>query len=75
VLNLEPNLDSPDDIYEHLIATHCDLSPEQSEAVNARLILLLMNHIGDATVLRQALRRARQGIVPQGQDVDTSTRR
>jgi uncharacterized protein DUF2783 len=38
------------------------LSDEQSELVNARLILLLANHVGDAEVLREAMRCAREGI-------------
>jgi hypothetical protein len=59
-LNLKPNLAAPDDIYEALIKTHEGLSREQSEALNARLILILMNHIGDAQVIRQALAVARE---------------
>ena len=55
MLNTEPNIASPDDLYEALIALHGDLTPEQSRAVDARLILLLSNHIGDAAVLRQAI--------------------
>lgn len=55
----EPNLDSPDDFYEALVDAHRDLSSEQSHAMNARLVLLLANHIGDLQVLRQALRAAR----------------
>lgn len=58
-LNLEPNLTAPDDLYEALIKAHDGLTPEQSEALNARLILILMNHIGDAAVIRQALEAAR----------------
>lgn len=50
-----------DDFYEALIETHRDLDDAQSERVNARLILLLANHIGDIGVLRQALRMARAG--------------
>ncbi len=61
-LNTEPNLAAPDDFYEALIEMHRDLSPEQSAAVNARLILLLANHIGDADVLAQAMKRARAGL-------------
>jgi hypothetical protein len=61
-LNIEPNLAAPDDFYEALIDTHRDLTPEQSELVNAKLILLLANHIGDLDVLRDAMSRARHGV-------------
>ena len=70
-LNTAPNFGQPgppslnaytpgDDFYEALIDTHRGLSDEQSRLVNARLILLLANHIGDLDVLRQALDAARQ---------------
>jgi hypothetical protein len=61
-LNIEANLAQPDDFYELLIDTHRDLSREDSELVNCKLILLLANHIGDADVLRDAMRRARDGV-------------
>ncbi len=51
-----------DDFYELLINTHRDLSDEQSELLNARLILLLANHIGDIATLREALAIAREGV-------------
>ena len=54
-----PHLSAPDDFYEALIDTHRDLSIEQSLALNARLVLLLANHIGDFGVLQQALLAAR----------------
>jgi hypothetical protein len=54
-----PHLDAPDDFYEALIDTHRDLSAEESHALNARLILLLANHIGSLDVLREALQAAR----------------
>ena len=50
-----------DDFYEALIDMHRDLDDEQSAMVNARLILLLANHIGDVSVLREAMRIAREG--------------
>ncbi|WP_431855944.1 DUF2783 domain-containing protein [Azospirillum sp.] len=50
---------SPDAFYEALIETHRDLTPEQSAKVNAKLILLLANHIGDMEVLQQAMTIAR----------------
>lgn len=63
-LNTEPNLAAPDDFYEQLIATHRGLSDAQSALVNAKLVLLLANHIGDAAVLAQAMAGAREGIPP-----------
>ena len=57
-----PNISAPDDFYEALIEVHRGLSDEQSELLNARLILLLANHIGDLEALREALAAARDGI-------------
>jgi hypothetical protein len=54
-LNLDPNLDRPDDFYEALLNTHYGLSEDKSRDLNARLILILANHIGDMDVLKQAL--------------------
>jgi hypothetical protein len=56
------NLADPDGFYEALINTHSDLTPTQSEALNARLVLLMANHIGDLSVLRQAMKLARSTI-------------
>ena len=58
-LNTEPNLQAPDDFYEALIALHGDLTPDESRSMNAKLILLLANHIGDQAILRAALAKAR----------------
>ncbi len=71
-LNLNPNFSEAgkryfnaytpgDDFYEMLIASHRDLTDEQSELLNARLILILANHIGDLGTLREALTIAREG--------------
>jgi len=72
-LNTQPNFAEPgkryfrsfspgDDFYEMLIDTHRDLTDEQSAMLNARLILLLANHIGDLSVLREAMKIAREGV-------------
>jgi hypothetical protein len=58
-LNTEPAIAEPDEFYAALIEMHRGLTPEQSEMVNARLILLLANHIGDLDVLKDALTKAR----------------
>jgi hypothetical protein len=61
-LNTEPNMQLADDFYEALIDTHRDLTEAQSQKVNAKLILLMANHIGDLGVLREAMRIAREGV-------------
>jgi len=61
-LNTAPNLASPDDFYERLIAMHRDLDERASARVNAKLILLLANHIGDADVLDEAMTIARGDV-------------
>ncbi|WP_296764257.1 DUF2783 domain-containing protein [Sediminimonas sp.] len=58
-LTLAPNLAQADDVYADLLAAHEGLSKEESDALNARLILILANHIGDRAVLREALAAAR----------------
>ena len=54
-LNTQPNLGDIDGFYAELLAAHKGLSEAQSQAFNARLVLILANHIGDMNVLRQAL--------------------
>jgi len=72
-LNTQPNFASAgqrprhaytpgDDFYDALIAAHRGLSDGQSELLNARLVLLLANHVGDLDVLREALALARRGV-------------
>jgi len=56
-----PNFQSADEFYEALIETHHGLDVAESHALNARLILILANHIGSMDVLRQALAAARDG--------------
>jgi hypothetical protein len=59
-LKLEPNIARPDDFYDALIALQAGLTPEQSAKVNAKLVLLLANHVGNMDVLKQALEAARE---------------
>ncbi len=63
-LNTQPNFAVPDDFYERLIDAHRDLSTEQSHAMNAALVLLLSNHIGDLDVISDALDKARAAVRP-----------
>ncbi|RFP89833.1 DUF2783 domain-containing protein [Rhodobacteraceae bacterium 63075] len=59
-LTLTPNIDGGDDFYAELIGAHEGLSREESEAYNARLLLVLANHIGDRDVLKAAIDAAKR---------------
>ena len=58
-LTLTPNIPDPDGFYDELLRAHEGLSKDQSDALNARLILTLANHIGDRETLTQALNTAK----------------
>ena len=51
-----------DDFYQLLIDAHRDLGDEQSALLNAKLVLLLANHIGDLDTLREAMQLAREDL-------------
>ena len=51
-----------DEFYERLIAAHHGLSDVESRALNARLVVLLANHIGDLEVIAQACAAARASV-------------
>jgi hypothetical protein len=57
-----PNLPDPDGFYAALVVAHQGLSDEVSELLNARLVLILANHIGDPEVLAEAVALAREGL-------------
>ena len=57
-LILTPNIDGADDFSAELLGAHDGLSKADSDALNARLVLVLANHVGNRTVLRQALQAA-----------------
>jgi hypothetical protein len=63
-----------DDFMERLIAAHRGLSDDASRLFNARLVLLLANHIGDPVVLDEALAAARAGLDAAAPDTAEETR-
>ncbi len=63
-MKTEPQWTDADGFYEHLLDAHQGLTPEQSEALNARLILLLANQIGDIKVLSQCIEAAKPAVQP-----------
>jgi hypothetical protein len=68
MLITQNNFESADDFYEALLMAHQGLTTEQSHAMNARLVLLLANHIGSNEVLNEALAAARNSHPREGGD-------
>lgn len=62
MLKSDPNLDRPDDFYEALLDCHAGLTLAQSHDLNARLVLLLANQVGDIDVLKAVLAAARRSV-------------
>ena len=60
----ESKLPTPDDFYQALLDTHQGLSLVDSHVLNARLVLILANEVGDMTTVRAALAAARDGLGP-----------
>lgn len=61
-LKSDLNLANPDDIYNLIVDAHKWLTAEQSEKLNAALVLLLANHVGDEAVIREAVAAARRSL-------------
>jgi hypothetical protein len=61
-LGTAPRLADPDAVFVALVAAHRDLSSEESRRLDAALVLLLANHIGDRAVLDEAIAAARAAI-------------
>ena len=62
-MRTELGIDDPDGFYAKLIELHEGLSPEQSQKVNAKMILMLANHIGDQEVLEEVLSYLKSTLV------------
>ncbi|MFM9943239.1 MAG: DUF2783 domain-containing protein [Hyphomicrobiaceae bacterium] len=60
-LDRSPRFKYPDAVYAAIVDAHRGLDASQSAALNARLVLLLANHIGDDAVIVEALRAAAGG--------------
>ncbi len=61
-LNTSPNVAQPDALFQLLVDAHAKLTDEQSARLDAALVLLLANHIGDAAVVREAIAAARASV-------------
>ncbi|MEE4210410.1 MAG: DUF2783 domain-containing protein [Parvularcula sp.] len=67
-IDTSPRISHPDELYQMLIDAHADLSDDASMKLNAKLILLLSNHVGDLGIIQQAVELAREVVqtCPQG---------
>jgi len=61
MIDAEQRLTDPDGLFEALVAAHRDLTPEASRRLDARIILLLANQIGDVSVVREVIAAAARG--------------
>lgn len=59
-LRTAANFPNPDEAYVALVEAHRGLSAEEGAALNAKLALILANHIGDLAVLRAAIELAKR---------------
>jgi hypothetical protein len=63
-VNLTPLLADPDALFAALVAAHDGLEPSASRRLDAQLVLLLANHIGDQQVVLDAIQIAKSAGVP-----------
>lgn len=59
-LDTRPRIADPDAVFALLVDAHAGLDEAASRRLDARLVLLLMNQIGDEAVLREAIRVAQE---------------
>lgn len=69
-LTVDRNLPDPDGFYDELLEAHEGLDATETHALNARLVLILCNHIGDRDVIRAALAAARRSPSGHGGRTD-----
>ena len=73
-LRTVPNIDDPDGFYEELLSLHEGRSKDESDALTARLVLILANHIGDRQILREAFRAAASPTDPNSENGEAPDR-
>jgi hypothetical protein len=67
VLSTSSNFSKPDDAFRAIVQAHRGLNDEQSADLDAALVLILANHIGDLDVLREAIELARRRMIDTSQ--------
>ncbi|MBL4853110.1 MAG: DUF2783 domain-containing protein [Robiginitomaculum sp.] len=59
-LNTKPNIRDHDNIYDMITDLHHNMTDDESMKANAKLVLLLANHIGDSAIIKEAIDIASQ---------------
>jgi len=67
VLSTRSNFSNPDDAFRAIVEAHRGLSDEESADLDAAMVLILANHIGDLDVLREAIDLARRRMLESRQ--------
>jgi hypothetical protein len=66
-LSTRSNFERPDDAFRTIVEAHRGLSDEASADLDAALVLILANHIGDLDVLREAIELAKRRMLEASQ--------
>jgi uncharacterized protein DUF2783 len=66
-LSTKTNFADPDAAYRLIVEAHRGISDQQSASLDAALVLILANHVGDLDVLREAVALAKRRLVDAGQ--------
>ena len=66
-LSTSSNFAKPDDAFRMIVEAHRGLSDAQSADLDAKLVLVLANHIGDLEVLREAIELAKRRLADGSQ--------
>jgi hypothetical protein len=66
-LSTDSNFSKPDDAFRAVVEAHRGLSDAQSADLDAALVLILANHIGDLGVLREAIELAKRRMLTSEQ--------
>ena len=72
-LSTSSNFARPDDAFRAVVEAHRGLSDEQSADLDAALVLILANHIGDLDVLREAIALAQRRMADASQQNNSSS--
>ena len=72
-LSTASNFAKPDDAFRAIVEAHRGLNDEQSADLDAALVLVLANHIGDLDVLNEAIALAKRRMLDASQQQHNSS--